>query len=98
MAKWMLGRVIALVTALGLPFAGASAQGINTRTFATEDEARAYLRDNPTGPLAKAAFLALVEFRLIRENPGLTRDQIIAAFNQTAVGSAGQRQRSVAIY
>lgn len=98
MSKWMLSRVIALIGALGLPLGAVNAQSLNTRAFATEAQARIYLRDNPTGPLAKAAFLALVEFRLLRENPGLSRDQIIAGFNRIAGGLPGQRPRSAAIY
>lgn len=98
MSKWMLSPVFALVGALGLPIGEANAQTLNTRSFADEAQARTYLRNNPTGPLAKAAFLALVEFRLLSENPGLSRDQIIAGFNQIAGDLSGQRPSAAAIY
>ncbi|MCE6950782.1 hypothetical protein LAZ40_12295 [Cereibacter sphaeroides] len=86
MAKWMLGRVLTFVGVMGATFGGAEAQTQDTRAFASETAARNYLRQYPTGPLAKAAFLALVEFRLLRENPGLTREQIIAGYGRTARG------------
>jgi hypothetical protein len=79
MSRWILGRVLALVGALGLPAGSAGAERLNTTVFPTEAAARSYLLSNPTGPLAKAAFLALVEFRLMREN-GLSRSQAIAVF------------------
>lgn len=98
MAKWMLARVIALIGALGLPFGAVNAQALDSRAFADEAQARAYLRDNPNGPRAKAAFLALVEFRLMRENPGLGREQIIAGFRQIVRTPSVPRSRQASLY
>jgi len=80
MSRWVLGKVLALLSVLGIPLSNAAAQ--NSKQFETAASARSYLRNNPDGPEANAAFLALVEFRLMRENPGLSRDEIIATFNQ----------------
>ncbi|MGP3698915.1 hypothetical protein [Rhodobacter sp. NSM] len=82
MPKWMLGRALTVFGLLGITMVGAAAQTPDSRTFATEAAARAYLRQNPTGPMAKAAFLALVEFRLMRTNPGLSREEVIAGFTR----------------
>jgi hypothetical protein len=98
MAKWMLARVISLIGALGLPFGAVNAQALDSRAFSDEAQARAYLRDSPNGPRAKAAFLALVEFRLMLENPGLGRDQIIAGFRQIARAPPVLRPRQVSLY
>lgn len=95
MPKWMLGRTLALIGMLGFPIAGANAQNFDSRGFSSEREARNYLRQNPTGPRANAAFLALTEFRLARENPGLTRDQIISGFGAPR-GNGGGRTSSSA--
>lgn len=81
MPRWVLGKVLAMLSVLGIPLNSALAQ--NSRQFDTAASARNYLRDNPDGPEANAAFLALVEFRLMSENPGLTRSQIIDTFNQS---------------
>ncbi|WP_305984511.1 hypothetical protein [Roseibium sp. MMSF_3544] len=81
---------MALLSVLGIPLSTAAAQ--NSRQFETADAARAYLRTNPDGPQADAAFLALVEFRLMRENPGLTRNEIIATFNQSTSAATGVRR------
>lgn len=90
MPRWVLGKVLALLSVLGFPLTSAVAQ--NSRQFESPASARAYLRSNPDGPEANAAFLALVEFRLMRENPGLSRDEIINMFNQNTSASTGVRQ------
>lgn len=86
-----IGRVLGLIGVLGAAAGAAHAESPNTRAFASEAAARAYLRQNPTGDRAKAAFLALVEFRLMRENPGLSRDQAIAVFNRQSRGPTAQK-------
>ncbi|WP_306143065.1 hypothetical protein [Roseibium sp. MMSF_3412] len=93
MPRWVLGKVLALLSVLGIPLSNAAAQ--NSRQFESPASARAYLRANPDGPEANAAFLALVEFRLMRENPGLSRDEIIAIFNRNASASTGARPAPV---
>ncbi|EGJ20269.1 hypothetical protein D1114_09420 [Cereibacter sphaeroides] len=104
MPKWMLGRALTLVGLLGVTIGGAAAQTPDSRAFATEAAARAYLRQNPAGPMAKAAFLALVEFRLMRAHPGLSRAEIIAGFArapaapQSPARAGGGRERANAMY
>ncbi|TYC55697.1 hypothetical protein FMN50_11685 [Rhodobacterales bacterium] len=93
MSRWVIGKVLALLSVLGIPLTSALAQ--NSRQFETAASARTYLRNNPDGPEANAAFLALVEFRLISENPGLTRDQIIATSNQKASAAINVPQSQV---
>jgi hypothetical protein len=88
MRGWILGQVVLLVGILGQTGA-AGAQNLDSGAFASEAQAQAYLRQNPTGPLAKAAFLAIVEFQLARENPGFSRADIAAGVNLT-VRAAGQ--------
>ncbi len=88
MPKWMLGRALTLIGMLGIPLSGATAQSLDTGAFPSERAAREYLRQNPTGPRAGAAFLALSEFRLVRENPGLTRGQVVAGFGNTGATPA----------
>ncbi len=48
---------------------GAHAQDVDSSEFKSEQEALAYLEQNPLGPLADAAFMASVEFQLAREHP-----------------------------
>lgn len=86
MARWVLGKILAMLSVLGIPLSSAVAQ--NSKQFETAASARAYLRANPDGPEANAAFLALVEFRLMSENPGLSRDEIIDIFNKNTSSSA----------
>ncbi|WP_434050797.1 MAG: hypothetical protein RDA78_15875 [Roseibium sp.] len=90
MPRRVLGKVLALLSVLGIPLCNAAAQ--NVRQFDSPASARAYLRANPDGPQANAAFLALVQFRLMSENPGLSRDEMIAIFNQNTSASTGPRQ------
>ncbi|WP_422037548.1 hypothetical protein [Roseibium sp.] len=90
MPRWVLGKVLALLSVLGIPLSNAAAQ--NSAQFDSPAAARAYLRANPDGPQANAAFLALVEFRLMRENPGLSRDEIMSIFNRNASASTGARR------
>ncbi|TAG22448.1 MAG: hypothetical protein EAZ40_08130 [Rhodobacterales bacterium] len=66
--------------------------------FPTEDAARNYLREYPTGELARLAFLALVEYRLMRENPGMTRQQAMAVFAKKPVVIRRQREVVDPIY
>lgn len=75
MRGWIVGRIAMLVGAVGL--AGhAKAQDYDSSAFSTEAQAERYLRENPVGPRAKAALLAIVEFQLARENPGFSRSAI----------------------
>ncbi len=94
MPKWILGRTLTLIGILGAPFSAAQAQSLETGSFATESEARDYLRRFPTGPRANAAFLALSEFRLTEDNPGLTRDQIISGFGYQGAPQTTQVRQS----
>lgn len=87
MPKWFLWQVLTIVGALGT-YGAARAQDVGSSAFTSETQARAYLRDNPTGPMAKAAFVAMVEFQLARANPGFTRAEIAASFNRQDSRSA----------
>ena len=71
----IVGKIALLVGMLGVS-GTATAQGAESGTFTSERQAENYLRQNPNGPLAKAAFLAIVEFQLARENPGFSRSDI----------------------
>ena len=80
MRSWFIGQIVLLVGALGVSGV-ARAQGIESGVFTSEAQAQRYLRENPAGPQAKAAFLAIVEFQLARENPGFSRDDIARSVN-----------------
>ena len=67
------GKIALLVGMLGV---SGSATAQDSSAFTSERQAENYLRENPNGPLAKAAFLAIVEFQLARENPGFSRSDI----------------------
>jgi hypothetical protein len=97
MPKWIFGRILSVLSTLILPVVGAGAQNTDSKAFLDEASAREYLRTNPTGPLAKAAFLAIVEFDLVRANPGFSRDEIIAGFNLVPVSGSAQT-RAAALY
>lgn len=76
----LLGSIAMLVGALGF-VSVPRAQDIDSSYFKSQAQAEAYLRQNPNGPLAKAAFLAIVEFQLARELPGFSRADIAAGVN-----------------
>lgn len=78
------GWIAILIGALGFPGA-ARAQDFGSSAFTSEAQAERYLRQNPTGPQAKAAFLAIVEFQLARKNPGFSRSDIASRVNLDVV-------------
>ena len=86
MRGWIVGRIVSLVGVLGLPGA-AQAQDFGSSAFTSQSQAEDYLRQNPTGPQAKAAFLAIVEFQLARENPGFSRSDIAQGVNLQVPGT-----------
>ena len=69
MSRWLVTKIAALVVALAAPARAGEGDMMPLNRFPTEASARAYLKANPTGQYAKLAFLALVEFRLMREHP-----------------------------
>ncbi|MFL4470173.1 hypothetical protein ACERZ8_09925 [Tateyamaria armeniaca] len=83
MRGWIAGQVILIVGMLGLP-GTARAQDFGSSAFTSKAQAEAYLKANPTGPRAKAAFLAIVEFQLAQENPGFSRSDIARGVNLRA--------------
>ena len=90
MSRWLVTKIAALVVALAAPANAGEGDMMPLNRFPTEASARAYLKANPTGQYAKLAFLALVEFRLMREHPGMTPQEAMAVFNR------GQRGGTVA--
>ena len=80
MRGWFIGQIVLLVGALGVSGA-ARAQGIDSSAFTSVAQAERYLRENPTGPLAKAALRAIVEIKLTNDNPGFSREDIANAVN-----------------
>jgi len=64
---------LTVVCILAIPAFGISdgvyADEVDSSEFTLEQEALAYLEQNPLGPLAEAAFIAAVEFQLAREYP-----------------------------
>ena len=80
MSRWLVTKIAALVVALAAPATAGEGDMLPLNRFPTEESARAYLKENPTGQYAKLAFLALVEFRLMRENPGMTPLEAMAVF------------------
>ena len=92
----LVSQIALLVGALGLS-GMARSQDINSGAFSSIAQAEQYLRQNPNGPLAKAAFLAIIEFQLARENPGFSRSDIakgIALGAPVRRGAAGQQGSS----
>lgn len=87
MRGWIAGQVILLIGVLGLP-GTARAQDFGSSSFTSKAQAEAYLRANPTGPRAKAAFLAIVEFQLAQDNPGFSRSNIASGVNLRAPEAA----------
>lgn len=89
MSRWFVTKIAALVVALAAPAKASESDMMPLTRFPTEDAARTYLRQNPTGQYAKLAFLALVEYRLMREHPGMTPKEAMAVFNKSLrVGGA----------
>jgi hypothetical protein len=82
MSRWFVAKIAALVVALAAPARAGEGDMLPLNRFPPEDAARAYLRANPTGQYAKLAFLALVEYRLMRENPGMTAREAMAVFSK----------------
>lgn len=95
MPDWFVGRVVSLVGALGLPVAS-HAQNFGSSAFSSQAQAESYLKQNPTGPRAKAAFLAIVEFQLAQENPGFSRADIAKGVNLRAGGAPARPRPSTA--
>ena len=89
MSRWFVTKIAALVVALAAPAKASEGDMMPLTRFPTEDAARAYLKQNPTGQYAKLAFLALVEYRLMRENPGMTPQQAMAVFNKSLRPNGG---------
>ncbi|GGH39718.1 hypothetical protein SAMN05444007_11314 [Cribrihabitans marinus] len=87
MRGWIAGQIVALVGALGVS-GMARAQAPDSSAFTSQAQAENYLRENPTGPLAKAAFLAIVEFQLARQNPGFSRVDIARGVNLKAASGS----------
>ena len=89
MSGWFVTKIAALVVALAAPARASEGDMMPLNRFPTEASARAYLVENPTGQYAKLAFMALVEYRLMREHPGMTPRQAMAVFNKSLrVGGA----------
>ncbi|WP_299148076.1 hypothetical protein [uncultured Tateyamaria sp.] len=85
MRSWIVGQLVLLIGVIGLPGA-VRAQTFGSDTFTTQAQAENYLRQSPTGPRAKAAFMAIVEFQLARENPGFSRSDIAQSVNLSVPG------------
>ena len=83
MSRWFVTKILAVVVALAVPARAGEGEMMPLNKFKTEDAARAYLKANPTGRYAKLAFLALVEYRLMRENPAMTSTQAMAVFDKS---------------
>jgi hypothetical protein len=98
MSKWVLAKLTAVVAALAAPATAGEGDKSPLVKFPTEESARSYLKQNPTGDLARLAFLALVEYRLMREYPGLTKKQAMAVFAKKPVVTRRPREVAVAIY
>jgi hypothetical protein len=98
MSRWLLAKLAALTMALAAPAKADEGDNSPLVKFPTEESARSYLRENPTGELARLAFLALVEYRLMRENPGMTREQAMTVFSGQPVEIRRPRQVAVPIY
>ncbi len=81
MTRFIRRRILAVLALLGLVGSPAvRADDVDPSVFVDEKSARAYLDENPSGPLAKEAFLALVEFDLARAHPGFSREEIASGF------------------
>ena len=81
MTRFVRRGILAVLALLGLVGSPAvRADDVDPSIFVDEESARAYLDENPSGPLAKYAFLALVEFDLARAHPGFSREEIASGF------------------
>jgi hypothetical protein len=98
MSKWILAKLAAVAVALATPARAGEGDKSPLVKFPTEEAARNYLKEYPTGELARLAFLALVEYRLMRENPGLTKQQAMAVFSRKPVLTRPPREVVVPIY
>ncbi len=98
MPKWILAKLAAVAVALATPARASEGDNSPLVKFPSEEAARSYLKEYPTGELARLAFLALVEYRLIRENPGLTKKQAMAVFSKKPIVISRQREVVVPIY
>jgi hypothetical protein len=98
MSKWILAKLAAVAVALATPARAGEGDKSPLVKFPTEEAARNYLKECPTGELARLAFLALVEYRLMRENPGLTKQQAMAVFSKKPVVTRRPREVVVPIY
>ncbi len=98
MSKWVLAKLTAVVAALAAPATAGEGDKSPLVRFPTEDSARSYLKQNPTGELARLAFLALVEYRLMRDYPGMTKKQAMAVFAKKPAVIRRQREAAVSIY
>lgn len=98
MSKWVLAKLAAVAVALATPARSGEGDRSPLVKFPTEEAARNYLKEYPTGELARLAFLALVEYRLMRENPGLTKQQAMAVFSKKPVTIRRQREVVAPIY
>lgn len=93
MRRLFVSKIALIVGALGMSGA-AHAQDLDSASFTSQAQAESYLRQNPTGPRAKAAFLAIVEFQLARENPGFSRSDIARSVNIRTAGASAQSGQS----
>jgi hypothetical protein len=98
MSRWIFAKLAAVAVALSTPARAGEGDKSPLVRFPTEDAARNYLKEYPTGELARLAFLALVEYRLMREYPGLTKQQAMAIFSKKPVVIRRKREVVVPIY
>lgn len=96
MSRWLVTRIAAVFVALAAPAKAGEGDMMPLNRFPTEQAARAYLMANPTGQFARLAFLALVEYRLMRENPGMTPRQAMAVFSKGLRGGGAVAARPAA--
>lgn len=98
MSRWIFTKLAAVAVALVTPARAGEGDKSPLVKFPTEEAARNYLKEYPTGELARLAFLALVEYRLMRENPGLTKQQAMAIFSKKPAVIRRKREVAVPIY
>ena len=98
MSRWLMTKFAALAMALASPAKAGEGDRTPLVKFPTEQAARDYLKDNPTGELARLAFLALVEFRLMKEYPGMSPEQAMKVFSRKPARKPEKREVPVAIY
>ncbi len=88
MSRWLMSKIALIAMAASAPARASDGETQPLVQFPTEQSAREYLKVSPAGPLAQLAFLALVEYRLIRQNPGMTPQQAMALFAARPAGKA----------